>query len=50
MEKYRRLGVLIRPTKDVVYLTPPLVISENQLETLCSALVSGLQDGSAGDW
>ena len=50
MEKYRRLGVLIRPTKDVVYLTPPLVISENQLETLCSALVSGLRDGSAGDW
>ena len=49
MEKYRQLGVLIRPTKDVVYLTPPLVISENQLQKLCSPLVYGRQERSAGD-
>lgn len=42
MDRYRELGCWIRPTMDVVYLTPPLVISEEELGKLCRVLHEGL--------
>ncbi len=32
-------GVWIRPFGDAIYITPPLVITEDELQTLCAAMV-----------
>jgi adenosylmethionine-8-amino-7-oxononanoate aminotransferase len=40
MRRFRELGTWIRPTRDVIYLTPPLVISEASLGRLCAAIVT----------
>jgi adenosylmethionine-8-amino-7-oxononanoate aminotransferase len=39
---FRKRGAWIRPTRDVIYLTPPLVISEGDLSLLCAAIVAGV--------
>lgn len=41
-EKFVEQGVWIRPIGDVVYLTPPLVISEEELRKLTDAMVKVL--------
>ena len=37
-ERFPPLGVWIRPFRDIVYLTPPLVIEQNDLSSLTSAI------------
>jgi adenosylmethionine-8-amino-7-oxononanoate aminotransferase len=38
-------GVWIRPMGKVIYLTPPFVVSEEELAQLCSAIVAEVEDG-----
>lgn len=48
MAGFRERGAWIRPTRDVIYLTPPLVITEADLELLCSAIVAGVFETRKG--
>lgn len=43
-EKFVERGVWIRPIGKVIYLTPPLVISPEELSSLTSAIVTVLQE------
>ena len=45
----RDQGVLIRPLGDVVYLLPPLCISETQLDQCYEAISNGLEALPASD-
>jgi adenosylmethionine-8-amino-7-oxononanoate aminotransferase len=40
-------GVWIRPFGDAIYVTPPLVISEDDLRTLTAAMVKVVTEWSA---
>ncbi|MDG1286500.1 MAG: adenosylmethionine--8-amino-7-oxononanoate transaminase [Rickettsiales bacterium] len=45
-ERFVELGVWIRPIGDVIYLTPPLVITQTELTQLTSAIVTVVQEWS----
>ena len=42
-------GVWLRPFADMIYLTPPLTISQNQLTQLCQVIVEVTRDWSTWD-
>jgi adenosylmethionine-8-amino-7-oxononanoate aminotransferase len=45
----RRLGVLVRPLGDVVVIFPPLAISLDELDRLCTAIEEGIAVASEDD-
>jgi len=45
-DRFPPLGVWVRPFRDIVYLTPPLVIGESDLSRLTSAIVQVVSDWS----
>jgi adenosylmethionine-8-amino-7-oxononanoate aminotransferase len=45
-DRFPPLGVWVRPFRDIVYLTPPLVIGEADLSRLTSAIVQVVSDWS----
>jgi adenosylmethionine-8-amino-7-oxononanoate aminotransferase len=47
-DRFPPLGVWIRPFGDIVYLTPPLVIGEDDLSRLTAAIVTVVRDWSRG--
>ncbi len=44
-DRFAPLGVWVRPFRDIVYLTPPLIVSEDDLSILTAAIVQVV-----GDW
>ena len=48
-QEFIRQGVWVRPFGDCIYVTPPLVISESELEQLCDSLVSVTREWSQWD-
>jgi adenosylmethionine-8-amino-7-oxononanoate aminotransferase len=45
-DRFAPLGVWVRPFRDIVYLTPPLIIGEADLSQLTSAIVQVVSDWS----
>ena len=40
MQRFIELNVWIRPMGDLIYLMPPFIISDTELEKLCSAIAA----------
>ena len=46
MAFFRKKGTFVRPLRDVVYLAPSFTIKEQELQTLCSALIEFVSNHS----
>lgn len=45
--RFIELGVLIRPFGDIIYLSPPLILAEEEIDRLCEAILTVAQEWSA---
>ena len=46
-DRFAPLGVWIRPFRDIVYLTPPLIIGQDDLSRLTRAIVRAVTEAAA---